>query len=492
MSAAFSNRQTLLNTSFWSFIDIDQTFAHSTREMKMKYNASLHSRAGRLRSGEMVTIKVLTHLLCEEMETMRLTRPEDYLFYMSEEMDSLPVKTNRGQLRTMMDQEVSLATYSNYIQRLMAAQIILRKRNTSRVVKQIIGTDGKECKVITIAPNGRGDFILFINKKALTFKHGLKNTPLDAETAQFSAIENQPITDPKTRSLEQPHEGKINTTIIDYNIAEEGVDKSTTDRSAIAEIDRLAHRNEGGKITPSPDRSATHEISTAGKDYLEKFKRDRFLAGQLPQTDLEFYATLLYFQVRSLIYPNYPEHFAKSLEPHAKNLLRLHLTGIDSPLEEAFQTVSRAIQLVHSYINTKSGAFVYGMLTWLRIDDNYHSGTLKTVIDQWIPKEQERLHLRQKENESLVKWQYAVHFSNKLFLEVIRDLRDGFSKGLRTYRTAFSRLDSIAEKYKLPAALKTKIKEQFTNRTYSILKQVEQSGLSQKQSLLINFKDYFK
>ena len=440
--------------------------------MKMAYNDS--RKKDRIKEAETTTAKIMTTLLMEEMEYLRLHKPADYLFYLSGNMDSMPIMTNRGQLRSMMDDAYSLRTYSNFIRRLTKCDFILRKQNTSRQRTKVTDENGTVSYKHTITKNGRGDFILFINKAALTFKYSfVQNTQKELSSPKFKIIENQSVSLPKTQKLQQPLNVLKETLKIDNNNSlasvENGVAAPQNKQVSCKQERMLNRRDEEGSI---PKKSAAG-MSPRGKKYVEKLKKDQQIRKNLPEEEQNYYATLLFIQMIKLLYAHFTDNYIEVLAAPAKNLLRLHLQRLNLPMELAFQTISRAIEMTHKHLEKHKDAYIYAPLTWLRIDDEFKSGTLKTVVDKWIPDERKRLQVVHHAHRKFVNWQYAHQASDKLFLEVVKGMKKGFSTGAATYNAAFKKLDVYFEKYELPKQIQDKMRQQFADRTYTILKEAE-------------------
>lgn len=488
-----------LSYSFWDILDMHATFGCSMKKLKEAYNNLLPTRKGRLREPEYTIAKIIVHLLGHEMEQMRKNDPTMYKLYLSGQMDCLPVSTNRGQLRTMMDDEYSLRSYSNFINRLMDAGIILRKRNTSRVFEKTVDVNGVVRKKIKMTKGGRGDFILYINKKALTFLKPLKSVSKSknkventAKSTKSELADNQRLTSGQVQKMQLPHDVLSETKRINNN-KRINVDNAATEplNSLIAAI---ASKNGGSR--DGDGKLALFESSGAATPeamiYVEKFEKDRRIARELPKKEKEFYCKLLFAQLSKTVYSKYTNEYMERIEPHAKNLLRLHLQRLNKPIAEAFQIVSRAIYLTKRYLDTHSAAYIYDPMTWLRTDDEYQSGTLKTVVDEWIPREERRLFVYDKKRSTMVRWQYAVRFSDKVFLEVVKALKTSFSLGLQATNQAFIRLDNLFEKYDLPPSAKKELRKRFADRTYAILKELDKIGTLETDAIWATFERHQK
>lgn len=471
----------ILSYSFWDILDLKTTFSDTLLKMKEDYNSLLPTRKGRLRAPEYTTAKVIIHLLGHEMEDARKNRPDLYKSYMSNQADSLPVSTNRGQLRTMLDSDYSLRSFSNFIDKLMDAGIITYKRNTSRVVDKTTDAKGNERKQAKIMQGGRGDFILYINKKALKFFTPIAD-PFESksETNQTVSLgeksgdsndneitDNQEVTTGQVQILQPPHDISLETLRIKNNkrgIVDNVSAEPSNFLTAYAENEIIGD-GEGKKPLNNSSGAATPKA----RIYVENLEKDIRISRKLPQNDREFYCKLLYTQVAEQLYPSYPPEYLRQIESPVKNLLNLHLLRLEQPIDQAFQTVSRAIYLTQRYLETHPKAYLYDPMTWLRLDEKMQSGTLRKVVDEWIPREEKRLLVYKNRSDSMVKWQYAVRFSDKVFLEVVKELKKGFSSGVKAAKFALTRLDNLFEKYDLPASAKTVLHKRFADRTYAIL-----------------------
>jgi len=237
---------------------------------------------------------------------------------------------------------------------LLDSQIILRKRNTSRLREKVMDKHGKVQEVIRLAPNGRGDFILHINKQALTFSPVLFPLSGNNETT-----DNQQVTSSQVQNLQQPHSFET-IKINNNNSGKVENDSAAPSHSMVPLRDPLRNllRNEG--IGDEGNRNAEFIPSlTEGQQYLKKLNFETQLQRRLPKKDKDFYATLLFMQVKRCLYQKYTPEYWQQIEPHAKNLLRLHLQRLELPIEQAFKTVSRAIQLVKRYLDIHREAYLY-------------------------------------------------------------------------------------------------------------------------------------
>lgn len=490
----------ILSYSFWDILDLRATFSSSMKNMKEQHNNLLPTRKGRIRSPEYTTAKIIIHLLAHEMEDARKNRPELYKIYMSDEVDSMPVHTNRGQLRTLMDEEYGLSSFSNFINRLLDSGIIVHKRNTSSVMEKVVDPDGTVRKRVKMMQGGRGDFILYVNKKALTFftpNQELWKRESDPKivinkdiSEEDQSIENQRVTSAQIQSLEQPRDTLEETRRINKNKRGNVENVAAKPRIMSAFAQKIFENGDGeGKFAyKGSSGAATPEAQI----YVENFEKDRRINCRLPENDKEFYCKLLFSQLSQTVYPEYTEEYIVHIESPVKNLLRLHLQRLDLPIDEAFQQVSRAIHLTSRYLKTHPESYIYAPLTWLRIDDEMKTGSLKKVVDEWIPREEKRLLVYKKEMNGFVKWQYAVRYSDKVFLEVIKGLKKSFNLGLRMTKEALKKLDALFEKYDLPKNVRTTLRKRFSDRTYAILQELNKLGEEPEDPTLKAFEQYQK
>ena len=480
--------------SFWDLIDLGGSHRYGVAETIRKYNFSLPSCKGRLRGGESALAKILLHLMSLEMEKKRKESPANYYYYLSDKIDCIPVATNRGQLRTMLDCFYSKNTIGSYIGRLMEAGIIKRKLNTSRVKQSLTDEFGNVSIVKKVVDKGRGDMLLFINKEVLFWAHELvtdaDKTDVDkptvgSEVDDFSPIENQGLSCGKTQNLGQSLQESLETLKRNKNKGGKDAAELPSGFSAIAE----ERKQIGGKASRScPPRQVPSFVVNASPGfvpgggaskqdiYREKVNFEQRFISRLPQNDLDYFTMLLFEQLRGQIYPHFSNDVMQMKEVQAKTLLMLHLKRLEGSIFENYQIVSRAIVLTRNWLAQDENRYVYDILTWLRVDGEYKSGTLLRVIEEWIPKEQKRLLLNVEEDQQLLAWQYATVKADLLFFSFAKSLRKGFHTGLTTARTAAKNLRVFCEEADISSNSKNTIMNNFMERVNIILHQTGEKG----------------
>jgi len=109
-----------------------------------------------------------------------------------------------------------------------------------------------------------------------------------------------------------------------------------------------------------------NDDETRKENYLKKLRKDQQVGEKLPVGNEDYFAKLLFLQIQGSIYPHYGEDFLQSVEEPVLELLKLHMGRLEFQPEIAFQTVSRAVQMVQGYLGRHENAYVYDILTWLR------------------------------------------------------------------------------------------------------------------------------
>ena len=490
--------------SFWDLVDLGVSHRYGVAEAIRKYNLALPSCKGRLRGGESLVAKILLHLMSIEMERKRKESPADYYYYLSDKIDCIPVATNRGQLRTMLDAFYSKNTIGSYIGRLMDCGIIKRKLNTSRVMERVQDKNGNVSMVRKVTQKGRGDMLLFISKEILywvrevaTHVDEAEAIPTAAQDAgqnpAFSAIDNQGLNYGETQNLGQSLKDSLETLKRKKNKSGKGAAELPNSFSADAEgrkqIGDKASRSCPPRQVPSFVVNEVSKIVPGGgvsreTIYREKVNFEQRFISRLPQNDLDYFTMLLFAQMRGQIYPHFSDDVIQMKEVQAKALLMLHLKRLEGSLVENFQILSRAIVLTRNWLAQDEMRYVYDILTWLRVDGEYQSGTLLRVVEDWIPKERKRLQLNIEEDKPFLAWQYATTKAELLFFSFAKKLRKGFHGGITAARTTAKELRIFCEKLGIDLTSQNKIMNNFMERVNVILQQVGEKGKrGQKLSL---------
>ncbi len=82
-----------------------------------------------------------------------LVARQKYMLYYDENADSIPVTTNRGELRRLLGKKNGLASMWRHLNELQDARIILSKTNTSRKRREVVTTDGHTTIIVELAAN---------------------------------------------------------------------------------------------------------------------------------------------------------------------------------------------------------------------------------------------------------------------------------------------------------------------------------------------------
>ena len=481
--------------SFWDLVDLGASHRYGVAEFIRQYNLALPSCKGRLRGGESLVAKILLHLMSLEMEKMRVESPADYYYYLSDKMDCIPVATNRGQLRTMLDAFYSKNTIGSYIGRLMECGIIKRKLNTSRVKQRVKDEDGNVSFVKKVTDKGRGDMVLFINKEVLFWVHEvvLDAPQLDVDKAQVipeiapvSSIENQGLSYGKTQNFGQSLQDSLETLKRNQNKSGKGAAELPAYFSSVPSEERKQIGDKASRSCPPrkvPNfvvNELERFIPGGGGRYVDKYREkvnfeQRFVS-RLPQNDLDYFTMLLFAQVRGQIYPHFSDAAVQMKEAQAKTLLGLHLRRLGGSLFENFQTITRAISLTKNWLAGKEERYVYDILTWLRVDGEYKSGTLLRVIEEWVPKERTRLSVILEKDKKFLNWQKVTTKAELLFFSFAKKLRKGFHVAIAAARSAAKSLRTLCEEAGISEKSRTKIIDGFMEKVNIILQQTQERG----------------
>ncbi len=476
--------------SFWDLVDLGASHRYGVAEFIRNYNLSLPSCKGRLRGGESLVAKILLHLMSLEMEKMRRESPADYYYYLSDKIDCIPVATNRGQLRTMLDAFYSKNTIGSYIGRLAACGIIKRKLNTSSVKQRVKDKYGNIRIVKKVTEKGRGDMLLFINKKVLFWVSELVTDVDKPEIApvseDFLPIENQGLSSGKTQNLGQPLKVSLETLKRKENKSGKGAAKLPACFSAVPAEERKQVGDKASRSCPPRQvpnfvvNELERFIPGGGRSYEENYREkvnfeQRFVS-RLPKNDLDYFTMLLFAQVRGQIYSHFSDTAVQMKEMQAKTLLMLHLKRLQGSLFENYQVISRAISMTKDWLAAKSERYVYDILTWLRVDGVYKSGTLLQVVEHWVPKERQLLALHIENDRQLVSWQYGAVKAQLLFSSFTKKLRQGFHGAAAAARSAAKNLRLFCEDLGISDQGKNKIIGDFIEKVNIILQQTAEKG----------------
>ena len=508
--------------SFWDLLDIKATIYHSLAPHIKQYNDNLPSRKGKLRRGESAVAKVLLHLMALEMERMRKEVPRNYAYYLSNEIDCFPVSTNRGQLRTMLDNHYCKSTLSSYLIRLQACGIIKRKINTSRSREIYVDENGKKQSRIIHLESGRGDIIYFINKDLLVKRIsyveiqtlGNSQSPI----GKFSSIDNQPVIRPESENSEQPLSFCQRKTLkIKENKKgdcgeSEDYRKATPLSLLLPSAPAGGQESEGHKKSKSclPTFSATikenpggaHKIGSFFEEILKgrekkevlpdlaeiKRKRQYFLSieyeqrftNRLPPEGEAYYVFLLCEQIKYLLYPKVELNIWEQQDVQIRTLLALHLRRLTNNLKDNYLQLSRAVYMVHKHLQRHEKSYIYGVLTWLRLDDKMKGGTLKKVVDDWVPRERRLLQTKFSKDMKFLTWQKITVRSEMMFANLSSSLRQGLLNTLENVKMNKEALQEMCREHGLPLEEEEQIVNDFEEKCVSVLSGMTDQGMKHR------------
>ena len=452
--------------------------------------------------------KILLHLMSIEMERMRVEAPADYYYYLSDKIDCIPVSTNRGQLRTMLDAFYSKNTIGSYIGRLMDCGIIKRKLNTSRVTQRVKDEDGNVSFVKKVTDKGRGNMLLFINKEVLFWVQEVVSDEPESDvnklevtptTDDFSPIENQGFSYGKTQNLGQSLQDSLETLKRNQNKCGKGAAELPSYISSVPSEERKQIGDKASRSCPPRQvpnfvvNELERFVPGGGRPYVdnyyEKVNFEQRFVSRLPQDDLDYFTMLLFAQVRGQIYPHFSDAAVQMKEKQAKKLLMLHLKRLGGSLFENFQVLTRAISLTKNWLAAKQERYVYDILTWLRVDGEYKSGTLLRVIEEWIPKERSRLAVILEKDKKLLNWQTVSTKAELLFASFAKKLRKGFHVAIAAARNAAKSLRTFCEEAGINGARRTQIMDDFMEKVNIILQQTAERG---KRGQILTLQEIYK
>jgi hypothetical protein len=109
----------------------------------------------------------------------------------------------------------------------------------------------------------------------------------------------------------------------------------------------------------------------------------------------------------------------------------------------------------------------------LRVDDEFKTGTLKVVIDQWVTDEEARLKLNTKGNNSLIQWQSSHAFAEDLFRNIVFTLHQSYGNATIVFKEGLSRLDEHFKENNVSAKTRLKVRRSFTDRCLAIFKELQ-------------------
>jgi hypothetical protein len=336
--------------------------------------------------------------------------------------------------------------------------------------------------------------LLFISKEVLFWVRELVTSvdkpEITPETEAFSPIENQGLSYGKTQNLGQPLQDSLETLKRNQNKCGKGAAELPCCLSSVPSEeskqigDKASRSYPPRKVSGDVVNDVVNELERfipggGGRyvdNYREKINFEQRFVSRLPQNDLDYFTMLLFAQVRGQIYPHFSDAAVQMKEMQAKTLLMLHLQRLGGSLFENFQVITRAISLTKNWLAAKQERYVYDILTWLRIDGEYKSGTLLHVIEEWIPKERTRLSIILEKDKKLLNWQVVVSKAELLFSSFAKKLRKGFHTAVAAARSAARSLRTFCEEAGISGKSKTNIIDGFMEKVNIILQQTQERG----------------
>lgn len=529
------NALEILNLSCWETIDIAHSQHVLLEEHIQHYNETLPPSkiivdslgrtrdyfAGKLRAPQTALAQKLIWLAMTQAEETRraavagdLVARQKYMLYYDENADSIPVTTNRGELRRLLGKKNGLASMWRHLNELQDARIILSKTNTSRKRREVVTTDGHTTIIVELAANGRGDFTLWINrsvfKQKLILAGELGKTEKRAlENLQISKLEQLYPEKKETKKEEKNNSGKQ---------SDEGVASPHGKLiEAIASDDEK--RNEETKNglsggAPAAGKKSAKILRPTGMVFrqekpepftLERYNRDmrrndrirRFI----PEEPMAYWVFVLYHQLVEMLYPHLSEQHLAGIADQVKGLLELHIRRIEIGIagcktkEEQIQKsacrVSRAIYLAHIWMKGKDFK-IYEPLSYLRLDDGMKNG-LRDVVDKWLPEEDKRRALRAEANSNLMKWQKAEAFAEDLFRAVMYTLqKSGLNQSSAVFVESQRRLNEKFDKIGLSDVTRTKVHDSFRAKCFNIFHAIQKAVFEEEDTTWNAFLRYRK
>lgn len=528
------NALEILNLSCWETIDIAHSQHVLLEEHIQHYNETLPPSkiivdslgrtrdyfAGKLRAPQTALAQKLIWLAMTQAEETRraavagdLVARQKYMMYYDDNADSIPVTTNRGELRRLLGKKNGLASIFRHLKELQDARIILSKANTSRKRKEVV-TDGHTTIIMEMAENGRGDFTLWISRAVFKQKLILsgqleKNEKPGLGTLQISKLEQIYPEKKETKKEEKNNSGKQ---------SEERVASPHGKLiEAIASDDEK--RNEETKNglsggAPAAGKKSAKILRPAGMVFrqqktepftLERYNRDMRrndrIRAFIPEEPMAYWVFVLYHQLVEMLYPHLSEQHLAGIADQVKGLLALHIRRIEIGIagcktkEEQIQKsacrVSRAIYLAHIWMKGKDFK-IYEPLSYLRLDDGMKNG-LRDVVDKWLPEEDKRRALRAEANSSLMKWQKAEAFAEDLFRDVMFTLKkSGLGQSSAVFEQSQLRLNKKFDQIGLSDATRTKVQNSFRSKCLNIFHAIQKAVFEEEDTTWNDFLKYRK
>ncbi len=531
------NNSELLHLSCWEAIDIAYS-QHVLLEGYIQcYNENLETSSlvkdsiGRTRAYTAGKLRVPQTALAQKLIWMAMTEAEEtrraaiggdtaakqkYLMYYGDTADSIPVTTNRGELRRLLGKKNGLSSIWRHLNQLQEAGIILSKANTSRQRREIIEEDGHRTIIVAMAENGRGDFTLWINRAVFKQKLNLSTDPghnekPSIETLQISKLQQLYLEKKETKKIKKNNPGKQ---------GEEGV-ASPHERLKEANASDKKRRNEqtknyfggaaaaGGKIVKKSRNSGSGLVlpikdpkAFTQERYQKEMRRNEHILAHLfaDGSTMGYWTLILYHQLVEMLYGHLPVGYLESISDKVRGLLELHIRRIeiagaktqDDHIQQAACKVSRAIYLAHVWVAKQEKFNIYEPLTYLRLDDGMKNG-LRDVVDKWLHSEDKRRQLRADKNTHLFRWQQGEAYAENLFRDVMFTLKkSGYYQATAIFQEALVKLNKKLQKIEASESTATKVRSAFADKCTGIFHAIQEATFEEEDPTWNDFLRYRK
>ncbi len=534
------NQAKFLHLSSWEAIDVAHSQHVLLETLVQEYNKALprtsivdnlgrnrEYTAGKLRAAQISLAQKLIWLaICQAEETRKTALQgntsvqQRYLLYFADHADSIPVTTNRGEIRRLLGCTNGIASIWRHINQLIDAGIILSKANTSRQRREVVEKNGNRTIIIEAAKNGRGDFVLWISKAVFKqrirpefveivpiFQQTGETENSNSEANQISKLEQEYPYNKETKKEEKNNlEKQVGKGVASPHKklmeAKASDDKKRNDSSKNKNYGgepasgKKIHENLSAESIPQPQRA--YEPFSLEKYHRDMRRNDRIRAF-IPEKPMAYWVFILYHQLVEMLYPHLSEQHLNGISEQVKGMLELHIRRIEiascksdeEHIQKAACRISRAIYLAFAWMKGKNFK-LYEPLSYLRLDDDMKNG-LRDVVDKWLPEEDKRRALRADANSNLMKWQKAEAFAEDLFRGVMYTLKkSGLNQSGAVFEESQFRLNKKFDQIGLSDATRTKIRDSFRAKCLNIFHAIQKATFEEEDTTWKNFLRYQK
>lgn len=401
------NPNQLRYANFDELLDKNATKFARLRELKNEYNASFQGAKGELNGNDTIFLRCLIEMLVNDMNLIREAAPDTYLSYLSDEIDSIPVRITRPSMAAMMNNDTNIKPRTVYdiMERVLAAgdRFISRKKNPSKIRKVIVDpTTGIKTLIYETARNkqgqpviGRGEIVLYVSKKWLklaVYKPNLQN---------FSNTDNQLVTTPKNRNLPQPKEDSNNTNNIPIKnhhplgsgILEGVSTKQLLKKTSANAAEDLKSRNKPSKMQLAAKGAAAAQGGTrqgsavrvlSKEEYSNESQRtDQIVEDSQPVTKTDKYARYLYLTINNLLFPENTDWYVQVAEEECIEKIKAIMRSNPHNLEKTYLFLTKAIEKAKNFQENNPKWEFQNIKKWLEMDNPY--GFYQCIVVKWMP-----------------------------------------------------------------------------------------------------------